>query len=206
MRDVRTSQGQGARRVGGRQGRHGGQCWGQSRRETQGVEGSGAGGWLGSPLQGVWRYMQSGGRLGGRAGAEVSEDWDAHQGRGLRGVTAPMGSRIDGRWVRWSLGHRSEGVGGGWGVARDPGSRGGSQCSQGSRSRLRSGFCPGSGYQQGWACKRGAGGYGQGPLTLGAVHAEPVHEGQVHMGDLAHEAGRLVEGLWGRGGSGGRRP
>lgn len=36
-----------------------------------------------------------------------------------------------------------------------------------------------------------------GSLTLGAVHTDAMDEGQVHMGHLAHEAGCLIEGLWG---------
>lgn len=34
-----------------------------------------------------------------------------------------------------------------------------------------------------------------GPLTFRAMHADTVDEGQVHVGHLAHEAGRLVESL-----------
>lgn len=49
-------------------------------------------------------------------------------------------------------------------------------------------------------------GGGDRPLTLGAVHEDAVNEDQVHVADLAHEAGRLVEGLRGRGRSGGHRP
>ena len=49
-------------------------------------------------------------------------------------------------------------------------------------------------------------GGGDRPLTLGAMYEDTVNEDQVHVGDLAHEAGCLVEGLWGRGRSGGHRP
>lgn len=45
-----------------------------------------------------------------------------------------------------------------------------------------------------------------GPLTLGAVHTDAMDEGQVHVGHLAHEAGCLIEGLWGQARSGGRTP
>lgn len=48
------------------------------------------------------------------------------------------------------------------------------------------------------------GGVCWGPLTLGAMHADAMDEGQVHVGYLAHEAGCLVEGLWGQARSGGR--
>lgn len=45
-----------------------------------------------------------------------------------------------------------------------------------------------------------------GPLTLRAMHADAMHKGQVHVGDLAHEAGCLVEGLRAGDRSGGHRP
>lgn len=77
-------------------------------------------------------------------------------------------------------------------------------CSQGSwyRSRwsMQSGMRtqaegwvpPGCGYKWGVVCKRGWAWWVS--LTLRAIHADAMYKGQVHMGDLAHEAGCLVEG------------